>query len=167
LKQTHRTGIWRAFIALALGILVLGCGPARADADSIGSCDGAKPDQPSLHITVSGVRSAKGNIAITLYPDEADHFLDGKFKLARQELPITLPVTGACFTVAAPGYYAVALFHDENGNHHFDTSSLGIPTEGYGFSNNPTLYLAPPSLSRVRFFVHTGNNPVAIQMIYY
>jgi uncharacterized protein (DUF2141 family) len=167
LRQTHCTGIPRAFIVLALGILVSGCGPALADGDNTGSCDGVRPGQPALYITVSGMRSAKGNITITIYPDEADHFLDGKFKLARQQLPITLPVTSACFTVPAPGYYAVALFHDENDNHHFDTSSLGIPTEGYGFSNNPTLYLGPPGLSRVRFAVHAGDNPVAIQMKYY
>ncbi len=164
---SHRRRL--AFIALALTILVLAGDPARADADNTGSCNAAKPDQPSLHITVtvSGMRSATGNITITLYPDEADHFLDGKFKLARQQLPIVLPVTSACFAVPAAGYYAVALFHDENGNHHFDTSSLGIPTEGYGFSNNPTLYLGPPGLGKVRFLAHPGDNPVAIQMKYY
>ena len=165
MRQTARIGIRRASIALALGILAVG--PARADADNTGSCDGAKPDQPSLRITVIGMRSATGNITITIYPDESDHFLDGKYKLARQSLPIVLPATSACFVVPAPGYYAVALFHDENDNHHFDTSSLGIPTEGYGFSNNPTLYLGPPGLGRVRFSVHAGANPVAIQMKYY
>jgi uncharacterized protein (DUF2141 family) len=82
-------------------------------------------------------------------------------------LPITLPVTSACFTVPAPGYYAVALFHDKNDNHHFDTSSLGIPMAGYGFSDNPTLYLRSPGLGRVRFSVHAGGNPVVIQMKYY
>lgn len=169
MRQIDRAGISAAFIALALGTLALLGGPAHADTDTdnIGSCDGAKPGQPSLRITVSGMRSTKGNITITIYPDQPDHFLDGKYKLARQILPITQPVTSACFVVPAPGNYAVALFHDENDNHHFDTSSLGIPTEGYGFSNNPTLYLGPPGLSRVRFSVHSGANPVAIQMKYY
>jgi len=165
LRQIRRAGIWRAFFALMLAALA--GGPAHADTDNTGSCDGAAAGRPALHITVSGMRSAQGNITITIYPDDSDHFLDGKYKIARQILPIVLPVTSACFVVPAPGYYAVALFHDENDNHHFDTSSLGIPTEGYGFSNNPTLYLGPPGLSRVRFAVHAGDNPVAVKMKYY
>jgi uncharacterized protein (DUF2141 family) len=138
-----------------------------ARADSAVPCDMTDANQMRLQITVSGMRAAKGNITITIYPDDPAHFLDGKYKLDRQQLPVTLPVTNACFSVAAPGYYAVALFHDENDNHHLDTNALGIPTEGYGFSNNPTLYFGPPDLSKVRFSVHPGDNPVAIQMKYY
>ncbi len=35
-----------------------------------------------------------------------------------------------------PGKYAVRYFHDENMNGNLDTNKMGIPTEGYGFSNN-------------------------------
>ncbi len=34
------------------------------------------------------------------------------------------------------GRYAVSLYHDENGNEEFDRNFLGIPTEGFGASNN-------------------------------
>jgi uncharacterized protein (DUF2141 family) len=112
------------------------------------------------------MRSAKGTLVITIYPDDAAHFLDGKYKLARQVPPVTLPVTRACFAVAAPGTYAVAMFHDENNNGHLDENALGIPTEGYGFSNNPTLYLGPPGLGRVRFQAHRGDNPVPVEIRY-
>jgi uncharacterized protein (DUF2141 family) len=113
------------------------------------------------------MRSANGNVTITIYPDDAAHFLDGKYKVARQQVPVTLPVTTACFVLPAPGRYAVALFHDENANGHLDTNGLGIPTEGYGFSNNPTLYLGPPALDRVRFALHPGDNGVDVRMKYY
>jgi uncharacterized protein (DUF2141 family) len=160
----HRVhDIVRAAIACAM-TLPLG---QAARADTATPCDVTDATQVRLQIEVSGMRVAKGNITITIYPDDPAHFLDGKYKLDRQQLPVTLPVTSACFSVAAPGHYAVALFHDENDNHHLDTNALGIPTEGYGFSNNPTLYFGPPDLSRVRFSVHAGDNPVAIQMKYY
>jgi uncharacterized protein (DUF2141 family) len=150
--------------SLALSFLSQG---RTAHAETSPACGTTDAKQVSLEISVTGMHSAKGNITITIYPDDPSHFLDGAYKTARQQLPVSLPVTSACFTVAAPGYYAVALFHDENDNHHFDTNSLGIPTEGYGFSNNPTLYFGPPDLSRVRFSVHSGDNPIAIQMKYY
>ncbi|MEQ8262379.1 DUF2141 domain-containing protein [Pseudohaliea sp.] len=34
------------------------------------------------------------------------------------------------------GVYAIKLYHDANGNGELDTNMLGIPVEGYGFSNN-------------------------------
>jgi len=139
--------------------------PAQAEAASL--CNPADPNQVRLQISVSGMRSAEGNVQITIYPDQPEHFLDGAYKLARREFPVTLPVTHACFAVAAPGYYAVALFHDANNNHHFDTTMIGLPAEGYGFSNNPKLYLSLPRLSRTRFATRAGDNPVAIQMKYY
>ena len=152
----------------ALSVLILSLWAAwSAQAQTPPACNQADPNQVRLQVSVSGMRSAKGNVTITIYPDEPSHFLDGAYKLARQMLPVTLPVTRACFVVTAPGYYAVALFHDDNNNHHFDTTILGIPAKGYGFSNNPTLYLGPPDLSRVRFAAHAGDNPVAIQMKYY
>jgi uncharacterized protein (DUF2141 family) len=48
-------------------------------------------------------------------------------------------VTGSTLSATvhdlAPGRYAVRLFHDSNGNGELDRNMLGIPREGYGFSN--------------------------------
>ena len=142
-------------------------GPAARANDTPAACDGATPQQGKLHVNVSGMCSPKGNVTITIYPDDAAHFLDGKFKLARQTVPVTLPVTSACFLLPAPGAYAVALFHDENADGHLNTGTLGIPTEGAGFSNNPTLYFGPPSLDKVRFTLHPGDNGVDVRLKYY
>jgi uncharacterized protein (DUF2141 family) len=129
-------------------------------------CNAADPHQVRLQVSVSDMRSTAGSIVITIYPNDAPHFLDGAYKVARLTLPVTLPVTHACFVVSAPAYYAVALFHDENNSGHFETTLLGLPAKGYGFSNNPALYLGPPDLGRVRFEAHVGDNPVSVQMKY-
>ena len=42
----------------------------------------------------------------------------------------------------APGRYAVRVMHDENGNGQHDRNVFGMPTEGYGFSNNPRVMRA-------------------------
>ena len=73
---------------------------ARADEEQA-ACDTVAPNQGALRISVSGMRSAKGNVTITIYPDDAAHFLDGN-KVARQQLPTTLPATIACFVLPAP-----------------------------------------------------------------
>ncbi len=41
-----------------------------------------------------------------------------------------------------PGTYAVRLMHDENDNGKLDRNLVGMPTEGYGFSNNPRVMRA-------------------------
>ncbi|MFC4170885.1 DUF2141 domain-containing protein [Microvirga sp. GCM10011540] len=35
-----------------------------------------------------------------------------------------------------PGSYAIAVFHDRNGNAKLDRSFIGLPAEPYGFSND-------------------------------
>jgi uncharacterized protein (DUF2141 family) len=165
--RPHGSRKTRAVVALCALVLFLCTGGHPARADDAHACSEVGPGQAPLRISVSGMRSADGNITITIYPDEPAHFLDGKFKVARQHLPVTLPVTNACFALAAPATYAVALFHDENDNQHLDTNALGIPTEGYGFSNNPTLYFGPPDLGRVRFALNAGGTSIAIKMKYY
>ena len=50
-----------------------------------------------------------------------------------------------------PGTYARAVIHDEDMNGKLDTNWLGIPTEGYGFSNDATGVLGPPPFSAASF----------------
>ncbi len=148
-----------------LALALFGAGPVLAEPAV--PCDADDPHQVRLQVSVSGMRSTSGNVTVTIYPDDKTHFLDGAFKLARQSVPVTLPVTQLCFAFTTPGYYAVALFHDENANGHFDTTMLGVPDEGFGFSNNPKLYLGPPDLAKVRMAMHQGDNQIDIKIKYY
>lgn len=156
----------RLILLAAIALLYTLCALPAAAAGETAACNPDDPAQVRLQISVSHVKSETGSINITIYPDDAKHFLDGKYKVGRVYLPALVPVTQACFVVPAPGYYAVALFHDENENRHFDTTLIGLPAEGYGFSNNPTLFLGPPGLGKVRFAAHAGDNPVAVKLKY-
>jgi len=50
-----------------------------------------------------------------------------------------------------PGKYAFKYFHDENKNEKLDTNWIGIPTEGFGFSNNAEGMFGPPSFDKTIF----------------
>jgi uncharacterized protein (DUF2141 family) len=56
-----------------------------------------------------------------------------------------------------PGTYAMAVIHDENMNGKIDTNWMGIPTEGYGFSNDAKALLGTPSFSAASF-LYDGRN---------
>lgn len=147
-------------------VLMLVCLSGPTSAGEQIACDDLDPTQVRLRISVSDVHSSTGSLNITIYPDDAMHFLDGKYKLRRERTPITLPITKVCIAVPGPGNYAVALYHDENDNGHLDTTFIGLPSEGYGFSNNPKLMLSPPSFDRVRVAAVIGDNLIPIRLTY-
>jgi uncharacterized protein (DUF2141 family) len=49
------------------------------------------------------------------------------------------------------GTYAIAVIHDENMNGKLEINWLGIPTEGYGFSNDAKGMIGVPSFSAASF----------------
>jgi uncharacterized protein (DUF2141 family) len=129
------------------------------------SCEGQNTGT-KLTVQVTGVRSAKGEMAITVYPDDASQFLAPHRKLARVRAPTQAPVTTACFWLPAPGYYALAIYHDENGNDRFDRSIVGMPEEGFAFSNDPPTPSALPPFKAVRFKVGDGETKIHVKLKY-
>jgi uncharacterized protein (DUF2141 family) len=55
------------------------------------------------------------------------------------------------FSGLADGTYAIFVFHDENTNKKMDKNFLGIPSEGYGASNNKLPFAAAPKFSANKF----------------
>jgi uncharacterized protein (DUF2141 family) len=64
------------------------------------------------------------------------------------------------FTNLKPGTYAVIAFHDANDNGKLDENWLGVPTEGYGFSNNAEGFMSAPSFQNAGVLV--GNQDLSI-----
>ncbi len=148
---------------LALGLL-LGVPQVALAATSKADCATTTAGSQLL-VRVTGIVSNKGNVTITVYPDDSGRFLAKGGKLARQRVPVVLPMTEACFALPA-GSYAVAVYHDANGDHDFNRTFVGMPAEGYGFSNNPVTKLGLPGFKEVRFAAKAGENPVYIKLSY-
>lgn len=98
-----------------------------------------------LEIEVKDVRDAKGKVMVALHaPKDGVTFPDfagavsAQWRLAE---PGTLRFS---FRGLKPGRYAVAVYHDENGNNELDRNPLGMPTEGYGFSRDAKGFAGPP-----------------------
>jgi len=66
-------------------------------------------------------------------------------------VPITGPNTNCSFLNVEPGTYAIAVVHDENGNGKLDKNFVGVPSEGYGVSNNKTYALSAPNWNESTF----------------
>jgi len=151
MKQRNRFRISR----LSRSLLVL----AGMSAYAVSSAAAA-----DLTVNVQGVRSSDGTVRIALY--------DGDQGFPKEGKPVAVQAQNALegalvfvFPGLQPGNYAVTLFHDENGNEELDSNLFGIPTEGYGFSNDARGSLGPPSFTDAAIVIGSSNatNAVSIQ----
>lgn len=137
------------------------------DGPRVTACAAADaPAGPRLHVTVTGARRVAGNVTITVYGPKPERFLASHAYLARQRVPLRTTSAEACFALAAPGIYAIAVYHDENDDHDFNRNLLGLPAEGYGFSNDAPTAIGLPSFDSVRFTVPPGESRMTIRLRY-
>ncbi len=105
-----------------------------------------------LTVEVVGLGSEAGNVHFALYDNPAT-FPDDEGRIRGTNVPIAGGRAVAVFKNLTPGSYAVAVFHDENGNGSFDQGFLGLPLEDYGFSNGAPAFLGPPSFDQAKISV--------------
>jgi len=129
------------------------------------SCTGPK-SAVKLFVDVEGVRSSDGLIAVTLYGDDPHKFLAHHGSLYVGRVAAQTGTTSVCIHVPHTGVYAVAVYHDANANRRYDRNSVGLPAEGYGFSNNPAVFLGIPAWKSVRLPVPRTNMHTSIKLRY-
>ena len=155
----------RAFpLVVALAAAATGAAPARAEAAPAG-CTGT-PSATWIEVATEGVANSNGLIAITLYADNSRKFLVKHGSLYVGRVPARAGTTTGCIFIPAPGVYAIAIYHDENSSQTFDRTGLGLPAEGYGFSNNPSTLAGLPSFRSVRLAIPRSGLMTRIRIKY-
>lgn len=124
------------------------------------------PSSTWLNVNVEGVRNSDGLIAVTLYADDSRKFLAKKGSVKVARFDASAGTTRACIFVPSPAVYAIAVYHDEDGSRKLNRNGLGIPTEAFGFSNNPTTVAGLPAFRSVRLNVPKAGLTTRIQLRY-
>ena len=154
----------RRLVAAALAITTATAFAAPAVAAPPG-CLG-EPSDTWLNVSVEGLRNGNGLLTVAVYPDDSRQFLAKGGTLKNNRFQASVPVTRACVFVPKPGVYAIAVYHDEDASLKFNRSGLGLPVEGYGFSNNPTTLAGLPAFRSVRLNVPKAGLTTHIKMKY-
>ena len=105
----------------------------------------------AVRITVTNFENIKGKLQVCL-TDKKEDFL----KQCEYATAVTVTNNTISLEIAnvKTGVYSISLFHDENNNGVLDTKGFfGIPSEPYGFSNNPSTTFGPPSFEKCTFLV--------------
>lgn len=109
------------------------------------------PAEEGIRISVINLRNEKGHVLVSLFRDGAGYPDDATKAYRKIKLDISAKKASVLFTGLPAGTYAVSILHDENDDQKMNKTSLGLPKEGYGFSNNVVGAFGPPSWSRASF----------------
>lgn len=115
----------------------------------------------SINITVTNIKNTKGVVRIGVINKEKDFPYDAP---VGKKVSINGDSVSVKFNGLASGEYAVVVHHDENCNDKLDKNVLGVPLEGYCFSNNVKALVAPPKFKSAKFTLDTSVSQ-AIKMI--
>jgi uncharacterized protein (DUF2141 family) len=120
----------------------------------------------NLTVEVDGLKSQKGQVCFTLFASNQGFPDNGKRALKGQCVKIKETPQTLTFENLKAGSYAIAVIHDANGDNTLNRNVLGIPTEGFGFSNNPVIRTGPPSFGDSAVFIAGPNTNIQIQLQY-
>ena len=102
--------------------------------------------QSTLTVEIVNLESNKGYVIVELLDKNEESVTDKKGKITDHKSTIV-------FNNLKNGQYAIKFIHDENNNNEFDTNFMGIPKEGYGFSNDAFGRFGPKEYSKLLFTV--------------
>jgi uncharacterized protein (DUF2141 family) len=161
-RALHSPAMSRSLTALSAFVLVAALlyGGAIHIARARQPTTGPATTQPGVAVTFvcDSLRDRKGQMLLVVFdspdgwPGDDDDskairhlvaHLDGKGEGTISTMATTLPA----------GTYAASVLHDENNNGEMDTGFLGVPLEGYGFTNNPKVMFERPKFDQCVFEV--------------
>jgi len=133
-----------------------------------GFAQNSSHQQDVLRVRLDGFRNNNGKAHCSLFNDsDPAAFPEQDDKVFKEgEAPrISHAYAEIDFTGIPPGKYALVCYHDENSNGKFDENALGMPKEGYCFSNNAKPVLSAPNFNRCAFEYKGGDQSISMTMI--
>lgn len=118
-------------------------------------------------ITVTDLRSTKGVVRACMTTREDIFPKCIKDPTAHRTVVPAGETIEIRFSGVKPGNYAIALLHDENDNGKADRAMGMMPKEGYGFSRDAPVRMAPPKFKDAVFKIEEGLSRVSIRMRYF
>ncbi len=106
----------------------------------------------NVKVVIEGVRSKKGKIVLGVFKDQegfktrkpVKRIVLNKSELEGNEISLNLD----------KGIYGISILDDENDNNKMDYNFIGIPKEGFGFSNYYHEGLSKPQFDKFKFEIN-------------
>lgn len=166
-NKYNRSNLAIPYILIYIGIISLLVSNAatasqQLDIRSYESADQCSADIAQIRVTINGVGSG-GILSVGLY-DDPNHFLKKKGRKRRIRVPATEEQHVICFNHEQPGTYAVAAYHDKDGNRKINRRWNLMPAEPFGLSNNPEQQFGFPEFSDSAFIADELGADIVINL---
>lgn len=145
--------LWPAFVNAA----------EQLDIRPYEAADPCTSDHAQLKVTVNGVETGGGILSVELYHDP-DNFLNKKGRTRRIRIPATEGQHMVCFNLPQQGTYAIAAYHDIDGNRKLNKRWNMMPKEPFGLSNNPEQFFGFPKFSDSAFTIDHSDVNITINL---
>ena len=143
----------RKLTASCFAILVIFCQSANAAEDldirDYEAADSCNTEAMQVRVSVNNVGPG-GILTVELYNDPKN-FLNKKGRLRRIRVPASEGCQEVCFNIEEQGTYAVAAYHDVDGNRKLKKKWNMTPNEPFGLSNNPKMKFGFPKFEKSAF----------------
>lgn len=105
----------------------------------------------SLTVKVQHIAAERGSLMLALYNQAAGFPGEEQRAYRLLQVPAHAGEQSLLLDDLPPGKYALAVYHDANDDRKLNTNALGIPKEGYGFSNNVRPRFSAPRFEEAAF----------------
>jgi uncharacterized protein (DUF2141 family) len=131
-------------------------------------CTGQVPQEKGdVVVYVSNIKNSRGNVKAALFKGVESYESKKATPVAKARAFIQNGKAVITFKDIPYGEYTVKVFHDENDDVKVNTNWMGIPTEGFGISNNAIGTFGPQSYDKAKFFLKQSSVNQYIRLKYY
>ena len=116
-----------------------------------------------LEVTVTNIKEATGNIRVGIFVDDETFLKKAAFGKVVKAEKGTMNIV---FENIPAGKYAVSVIHDTNENDKLDSNMIGMPTEGFGFSNDAMGMFGPPGFEKASFSLTAAPLSISLKLRY-
>ena len=152
------SGSTLAAVTVAATVLALSTSTASGDSGA---------EQAKIDVEMTDLHNDLGNVKLAIWRTRAGFPEDETRALRRYQVPIVAGQAKLKIDHLEPGTWAIAAFHDENGNGKLDLGIFGIPKEGLGVSRDAKGFFGPPSFEASKLDVRAGEETQRFKIVYY
>jgi uncharacterized protein (DUF2141 family) len=128
--------------------------PSKAEATS----------SSTLTVTISGLGNQQGQVCFSLFSGRQGFPSNGAYAIQASCVSAASTPVIVTFQNLNVGNYAVAVFHDANGDGVLNRNWLGVPTEAFGFSQNPRIIASAPQFGDSAVLVAGSQTAIQIRL---
>lgn len=118
----------------------------------------------TVTVRIEGLHPATGRVLLNLFRTSDGFPSETTKALSTHTVQVRNQVVMLTLNNLPYGTYAIGFLHDADNDGELDTNFWGIPTEGYGASNNARGAMGPPKWEDAKFTLNAPRHEIRMEV---